>query len=986
MSHGLRFAMSTFRILLLFVLGCAGALTFVRADAPPLFAPAPPPKAAAARTPATTSSGATSYWQRYPGTPTARPEAWRPGDRWALPDPAARAATSATVCVVKEVRRDASGSVLVRGAVENEPGSEVRLSFAGDAVAGTWRRGDGERAHLEPSTNGRLRLRLQAPGSPDGPRCGNSADAGEDGRALAQALARAPGVQVPAPGTNVLDVVFVFTPAAEAGAGGRSGMDALLSLAIDEANASFAQSGVGLSVRAAYRSRIEYVESGDLSRDLDRLGKSGDGALDEVHGWRDVYAGDVVCLITESEDTNLYAGMAQQLRSTDAAALARGFLVCLRPYLVGNYTLPHELGHTLGCNHDRDNAGGSGLHSWSYGNRFTVEGQQYRTIMAYRPGIQVPYFSSPEVFFRGVPTGIASGTGAADNVRTLNLTRAWVAGVREPECRIGWSASVLEVREHAGRVRLELQRRGTPFSTIVRARTVAGSALPDRDYRSLDTFVTWPAGQETASVELELLATESADPIRRFDVLLSEPTGGVALGPYEVLSVVLFDADSRAAAPLDSQVRCRSGADYLVTALLPEEAPADGWYVAGGFATFANQAHPRLVRLRPDGSPDPTFQPRVKYRVNALARRSDGRLVIGGEFNTVNDERRNHVAVLRSDGSLDPDFRFDTGTSHAVHALLALPEGRVLLGGSFTNVQGVPAQRLARVLPNGDADASFETRAGPNGPVYALVLAGESSGYYVGGAFDRVGETRRVGVARVGLNGGLDAGFGSAEVAGPEGMVFALAVEATGGVLVGGDFARYHGREVGGLVRLTSAGELDEAFLQRLSGGVEGSVRAILPTAGGRFWIGGTFHRVAGQVRHHLARLESDGRLDPTFDPADGPDDGVLALAATPRGVLIGGLFAFANGVPREGVAAYLGEPLAAPRFELWTRQAPGMAYEARGVRGQSYQLEGTDDLSSWGAEPGEILRVDPESDHVSGVLPLGEPPRRFWRLQRHLE
>lgn len=876
------------------------------------------------------------------------------------------------------------------GAIENEPGSEVRLSFQEEAVAVTWRRGDGQRARLEPTAGGRLRLQLEAPGATEGPRCGNAAETIEEGRARWQALARTPGVGVPPPGTNLLDVVFVFTPAAEAGAGGRSGMQALLSLAIDEANAAFAQSGVGLTIRSACRTRVDYVESGDLARDLDRLGKSGDGALDEVHGLRDAYAGDAVCLITESEDSNLYAGMAQQLRSTDAAALARGFLVCLRPYLVGNYTLPHELGHTLGCNHDRDNSGGSGLHSWSYGNRFTVEGQLYRTIMAYRPGIQVPYFSSPEAFFRGIATGVAAGAGAADNVRTLNLTRSLLAGVREPECRVGWSAGRLEVREHATRVRLELQRYGTPFSTIVRVRTVAGSALPDRDYRPLDVFVTWPAGQETASVELELLATDTADPVRRFDVLLSEPTGGVALGPYEVLSVVLFDADTRAVAPLDTQVRSRSGADYLVTALLPDELPDGGWYVGGGFATFAKHPYPRLLHLRPDGSPDPTFQPRVKYRVNALARRSDGRLIIGGEFNTVNDERRNHVAVLRADGSLDPEFRFEAGASHAVHALLALPEGRVVLGGSFTNVQGVIAQRLARVLPNGDADATFDTRVGPNGPVYALALAADGGGYFFGGGFDRVGETRRVGVARVRVDGKLDAGFSSAEVAGPEGKVLALAADPSGGVLVGGDFTRYNGRDVGGLVRLTAAGEFDEAFLQQLTAeagvGVEGSVCAILPAPSGRFWIGGAFHRVGAHVRHHLARLESDGRLDPTFDPADGPDDGVLALASTPRGVLIGGLFAFANGVPREGVAAYLGESLAAPRFEFLARQALGMAFEARGMPGQSYRLDASDDLRTWDAESGEVLRVDPASDHVSGILPVREPSRRFWRLQRHLE
>lgn len=925
---------------------------------------------------------------------TASPASWRPGDRWALPD--STNDSRGTVLVVEAVRRTGPEGVVVRGHLEGDPGSEVRMCFVGSASAATWQRGPGGTSRLLPLGEGRHRLIHSGLGVGEGPRCANG---GEFVEALAKQLADLPSrarLTGSAPETNTLEIAFFYTPAAAAGAGGASGMHALLDLALEEANDAFGRSGAGLQIRSACRWPVSYVESGDLSLDLDRLLRSGDGPLDEAQRLREVHAGDVVCLITEFEDSNQYAGMAQQLRGTDKASLERGFLVCLRPYLIGNYTLPHELGHVLGCNHDRENSGGSGLHTWSYGNRITVDGQLYRTIMAYRPGIQMPLFSSPNVLFRGVPTGVAAGAGAADNVRTLNLTRALVAGVREPESRVGWAVNWLAVREDQGRVKVELQRSGTALSSVLRVRTLPGSALPGRDYESLDEFITWPAGQPTAAVELRLLASPQPDPVRRFDLVLSDPSAGVALGPNAVVSVAISDPATDAAVPLDTSVRARLGADYLVAALIADGRPEGGWYAGGGFASFDGHPHARLARVRSDGSADPAFQPRVKYRVNALALRSDGRLVLGGEFNTVNDERRNHVAVLNSDGSLDPDFRFDPGADFDVAAVLALPEAKVLIAGSFTNVQGAPASRVARLLPSGELDPLFDSRVGPDGVVLALAALGvdagdrdAGSGYYVGGGFQKVGEARRVGIARLTVDGKLDAGFGSSEASGPDGPVLALARDGHGGVLAAGEFVRFDGRRAGRFVRLTDRGVVDEEFLAGTGLGADGPVRSILVAADQTIWLGGSFATFDGQPRRAVARLRPDGRLDVGFDPQGGPDDGVYALAPAPEsGVVFGGGFRSVNGIPRGGIAAYLAGPPVAPWFLELAATNGLLRFESAVARGQAYELDRSVDLEHWLPPTGGdgILRAGPGAQRVSGKAVLPESGAGFLRLRRRLE
>lgn len=76
----------------------------------------------------------------------------------------------------------------------------------------------------------------------------------------------------------------------------------------------------------------------------------------------------------------------------------------------------HEWGHNLGCAHDRENFTPSNVLPYAHGYRFTHKGVILRTIMAYAPGTRVPYFSSPNINYKGeVPVG----TATEDNRRAI---------------------------------------------------------------------------------------------------------------------------------------------------------------------------------------------------------------------------------------------------------------------------------------------------------------------------------------------------------------------------------------------------------------------------------------------------------------------------------------------------------------------------------------------------------------------------------------
>src|SRR6185436_4222213 len=88
--------------------------------------------------------------------------------------------------------------------------------------------------------------------------------------------------------------------------------------------------------------------------------------------------------------------------------------------------------------------------------------------------------------------------------------------------------------------------------------------------------------------------------------------------------------------------------------------------------------------------------------VMSVAEQSDGRVVIGGEFSQVNGFPRERLARLTIQGSLDPTFNVGSlGGGPRVNAVAAQPDGKIVFGGLFASVGGEPRTFLARVLDTG---------------------------------------------------------------------------------------------------------------------------------------------------------------------------------------------------------------------------------------------------------------------------------------------
>ncbi len=336
--------------------------------------------------------------------------------------------------------------------------------------------------------------------------------------------------------------------------------------------------------------------------------------------------------------------------------------------------------------------------------------------------------------------------------------------------------------------------------------------------------------------------------------------------------------------------------------------------VAGAFTSFtpnlATTAVTRnyLARINVDGTVDGNYNPNANFNVHALALQADGKIVVGGSFSSLQPNggteafTRNGIARLNPDGSLDQNFNPSANAS--VDAIVALPGGQFVIGGTFTTLQpgasGTVYSRnnLARINSDGAVDLTFN----PNANAAVTTLALEAGGsLLVGGSFTTLQPNgaalavTRNHLARLNADGTLDLNFnpdinGTIAYVGarPDGSVLVggafTTLQLNGSIMIGGAFGTVGGVAAQNLAMLNDNGSVTTTFQPRPNG----AVHALLALPDGKTLVGGAFTQIAGVARNRLARFNADGTLDTAFSV--GSTGTVQALALQPDGkFLVGG-------------------------------------------------------------------------------------------------
>ena len=225
-------------------------------------------------------------------------------------------------------------------------------------------------------------------------------------------------------GSATIDILVVYTPQAKADHGGKSGAENMITTAAAQANTALKNSKINATIRVVHMAEVTYTEGAGVADDLAAVTDGSTPALQQVHQLRLQYKADLVTLFTAAHGASsvgvgwLMPGQAIPDNGYNVVELQAA------PML----TFIHETGHGLGCTHTKD-GGGTGAFPYSFGHRFKptdskAPSSDYRTVMAYAPGVRVPYFSNPSVSYYGTATGV---TDDADNARTINQTASIVA-------------------------------------------------------------------------------------------------------------------------------------------------------------------------------------------------------------------------------------------------------------------------------------------------------------------------------------------------------------------------------------------------------------------------------------------------------------------------------------------------------------------------------------------------------------------------------
>ena len=289
--------------------------------------------------------------------------------------------------------------------------------------------------------------------------------------------------------------------------------------------------------------------------------------------------------------------------------------------------------------------------------------------------------------------------------------------------------------------------------------------------------------------------------------------------------------------------------------------------------------------------------------VLAIDYQSDGKIIVGGDFTDFNGNTVNRICRLNPDGRIDDTFNIGTGFNSGVLTIKVQPDDKILVGGAFTSFNGSGTTSICRLNSDGTEDTTFTTNIGSgfDNKVYSIKLLSNNT-IIIGGAFsDFDGNT--VGyIAKLNSNGTYNSSFTTNAGTGFDSDVLSLDIDPSDNIYVGGGFSDFNGTTVSCAAKMSGAGVQNSTFSSNISTNLNGGVFAIRYNSN-KVLIGGNFTGAFGTGLNYIYQLNPDGTQDTDFmvqatnyGAGSGYDGTVHTIEAVADGWLVGGSFTDYNG------------------------------------------------------------------------------------------
>lgn len=522
---------------------------------------------------------------------------------------------------------------------------------------------------------------------------------------------------------------------------------------------------------------------------------------------------------------------------------------------------------------------------------------------------------------------------------------------KSPSVALEFASSSGRIGEMGGEFSLTVERSGDLSGQVTVAYSVVGgTASAGIDYRLPSGELVFPPQETSRTILVSTLDDGAEEPDETVRIALSNPTAGAVLSRQSTFLLTIEDNERPGG--VDAGWKGGPGICWAGCERVRLISEPDGRLLVLG--------HGGIYRSGINGDPDwSSWNAVSRSGIRTMSRQEDGRIVIGGEFTHIDGVPRAGLARLNSDGSLDStfdpgagvrplqfqdegtaDFEPDSWSPASISSIAVQREGRILVGGDFTTVGGIPRRGLVRFFPDGSVDPTFD--AALEGErnfdrMVSTVTVQPDGRIFLSGSFQKVGGLLRNGLARLNADGTVDASFSPTLDRYP---LKWLALQTDGKALIYAQSSTVSGS----VLRLREDGAIDDGFRVRVERlrdccEYEPLVSAAAIQADGKICVTGSFNRLNDVPLAGLARLNPDGSLDRTFDPPSTQLNG-LSITLQPEGQILvfgHGGFTRLNGASKE---LKLGRPFlsnsGSVRFNFSTRA------------GGSYALEASPDLVRW--------------------------------------
>ena len=250
-----------------------------------------------------------------------------------------------------------------------------------------------------------------------------------------------------------------------------------------------------------------------------------------------------------------------------------------------------------------------------------------------------------------------------------------------------------------------------------------------------------------------------------------------------------------------------------------------------------------------------------------MALQSDGKIVAGGSFEHINGIATANLVRINTNGSVDTTLNLTegagtTGFSATVNSVAVLPNGKILAIGGFNYFSAISAKCIARLNADGSLDTTFTTGFDNNSELHSIHVKADGK-LLIGGYFTNYNGVPVTGLACLNANGTLDTAF-NVGGSGVIGSIEAIAVDAQGKIIIGGTIVSYNGQTRVSIAKLNADGTLDDSFnhytvgagyYNGFVGDINSEVRSIALQEDGKILAAGYFNKYKSTVMPNVARL-----------------------------------------------------------------------------------------------------------------------------------